>query len=1281
MRLRILVIAQDVTLRSTLARWLISAGYSVELAEGERRAREVLADHRVALTILAGGRSAAPGFDLDGNCGKRIVVTDQSPGIAPLDRAAGARNGYPSVPLDEQAVLTCVRSVLQPPPEATPVAEALSFDGFTIDLAGRSLHDGRGSEVPLTRSEFGLLVAFVRNPGRVLSRDQLLDAAVGRRAEPYDRSIDVLVGRLRKKIETDPKAARFILTVVGEGYKFAAKLREAGPPAQPAIGTAAAEREPQAEPRSIERRQLTILSCGFVEATALASRLDPEDLRAVIADYHRCCSEVVSRFGGIVATAPGDRVVAYFGYPEAHEHDAEQAVRAGLALIDGVAKLDTRLAPALHVRVGVASGLVVAGGAVFGEADHQLVAIGEAPGLAAQLEATAPPGAVVIAASTRQLVRGLFDYREAGPVALNGFAEPVPVWQVVGASAAVSRFDALRGAALTPLIGRDEELDLLLRRWRQIQSGEGRAVLISGEPGIGKSRLARALQDNLTGNAVLSFYCSPNYQDSALYPVIAYFERAAGFRRDDTPEERFAKFEALVHPSIGDEAVALIAALLSVATGELYPLPSLSPQRRKEKTLEALVAQLAALARKRPILAMFEDAHWMDPTSRELLDLIIDRARSMPVLLLITYRPEFTPPWASHAHTTTMVLNRLGRRHVTAMADQITGKPLPHEVYGQIIELSDGVPLFVEELVKTVLESGLLRELGDGYRLRGRLPAVAIPNTLRDSLVARLDRLGLAKEVAQTGAALGREFSHEVIRAVADWLPEQQLWEALGSLVQSELLHCRGTPPDSVYLFKHALLQDAAHETLLRSKRRELHARIAAVLEERFPEVAEEQPGLLAQHYTEAGSIEQAVIYWGKAGRQSAARSAMLEAETQLLKGLDLVARLEGSERDRLELQLQIALGSVLHATRGQAAPEAGEAYARACALCELLDDSATLISALNGQAAYYMGRGHLAAGLECSRKVLSLAERQADLTGRVAGHQMIGSFSHWMGDFAVARRHSEQALVGFEPEGRQFLASVDSISLALGFLPLDLMILGYPDQALLRYEQSRRWSKLRRHPHSAAYLLVQAAHLQTLRRDYEASLAVLNELIALATEQRFPFWLAIANAMLGQLLASRNEPEAGLALCRRGVTAYAATGALVNQTYFNALLAQSCVDAGRVDEAFALIAVAQKWADKTGERWFEAELHRLRGEWLLKHCNDTAASEACFYLSLAVAREQSAKLWELRATVSFARLMQAGGRHDEARKLLEPIYDWFTEGLATPDLKEAKALLEFLHA
>src|SRR6516165_6694383 len=1128
MRHRVLVVAQDVMLRSTLARWLMSAGYIVELAESERRAREVFANHKVALTLLAPGRSGGPALELAETGGKLIVVAEQ-----PHDRAPAA-DGYLSAPLDEQEVLACIKSVLQTEPgdddKASQASEILSFDGFTIDLAGRSLLDGDGREVPLTRAEFALLVVLARHAGRVLSRDQLLDAALGRRYEPYDRSIDVLIGRLRRKIEPDPKVPRFIVTVLGEGYKFTAKLHET-------------------RPQSIERRQLTVMSCGLVGSTALASRLDPEDLRSVIADYQRCCTEVIAPFGGVVAAFPGDRVIAYFGYPEAHEDDAERAVRAGLALTEAVAKLEIRLGPSLHVRIGIASGLVVASGSAREEAGHEPVAIGEAPDFAVQLQSIAPADAVVIAATTRHLVRGLFEYREVGRVLLEGMAEPAAAWQVVSASAAASRFEALRAGHLIPLIGRDEEIELLLRRWQQVQAGEGRLVLISGEPGIGKSRLVRDLQDRLASDAVLSFYCSPIYQDTPLFPVIRQLERIAGLRRDDTPEKRFEKFESMVHLSIGDEAIALIAALLSVPTGDRYPLPNLSPQRRRERTLEAVMAQIAGLASEGPILAVFEDAHWMDPTSRELLDLIVDRARNLPLLLLITYRPDFAPPWAGHAHATTLVLNRLGSGQVIAMADQIAGKRLPHEVYGQIIDLSDGVPLFVEELVRTVLETGLLDELDDEYLLRGPLPPLAVPDTLQGLLIARLDRLGSAKEVAQAGAAIGRVFSYEVIRAVAELLSEQRLKEALEGLVRSELVRCRGVPPDAVYIFKHTLLQEAAHETLLRSKARELHARIAAVLEKHFPEIADDQPELLAFHNTEAGAIEQAVIYWAKAGRQSAARSAMVEAEAQLKRGLQLLSNLPDSrERKRQELDLQVTLAVALMESKGQVHPEVTEVLGRARSLIVETEATGTILhfSVLYGLwVAQYLG-GQRTAALEQAKVFLSLAESQTQSGLLLVAHRLVGSSLIFTANYPAALSHLDRAVELYRPGQHQELAlrfGADMGITAICSRALALWHSGYFDQARSAADEGLRRARESTHRHTLAYGLVYIGLTAASGRWHAEAEKTANELVSLTREQGFPLLLGYGLLLQGGAMTLRRQGEAGAERIREGAAAMQATG------------------------------------------------------------------------------------------------------------------------------------------
>jgi class 3 adenylate cyclase len=594
-----------------------------------------------------------------------------------------------------------------------------------------------------------------------------------------------------------------------------------GPPTRDVAQSAPNATSAPTSPPTIEaeRRQLTVMFCDLVGSTALSAQLDPEDLREVIGAYHRTVADVVAGFDGFVAKYMGDGVLVYFGYPRAHEDDAERAVLAGLGVIAAVGRLHVRSVE-LQARVGIATGLVVVGDLIGeGSAQEQSV-VGETPNLAARLQAWAEPDAVVIAASTRRLVGNLFEYRDLGSVEVKGIAAPVPAWQVLRPSVVESRFEALRGSALTRLVGRDEEIGLLLRRWARAKAGDGQVVLISGEPGIGKSRIAAALTERLQAEPHfrLRYFCSHYYQDSALFPFIDQLGRAAGFTPDDSSAAKLEKLEGLLaRATPPDEDVALIADLMSLPTSERHPLPKLSAQRKKERILEALIRQLEGLARQQPVGMVFEDAHWLDPTSRELLDLTVERVRSLPVLLIVTFRPEFKPPWTGQPQVSMMTLNRLDRRDRTVLVEQIAGgKALPDQVVAQIVDRADGVPLFVEELTKSVLESGLMREEMDRYVLDGTLPPFAIPMSLHDSLMARLDRLASVRLVAQIGAAIGREFSYELLRAIS-LLPEDDLQASLARLVASELVFQRGAPPDAVYTFKHALVQDAAHSSLLRS--------------------------------------------------------------------------------------------------------------------------------------------------------------------------------------------------------------------------------------------------------------------------------------------------------------------------------------------------------------------------------------------------------------------------------------------------------------------------------
>jgi len=1051
-----------------------------------------------------------------------------------------------------------------------------------------------------------------------------------------------------------------------------AALRSDDRPAPAAPADQAAPTSAEAAPTSAaERRQLTVMICDLVGSTELATRLDPEDLREVIAAYHRAVADVVRSFDGFVAKYMGDGVLVYFGYPRAHEDDAERAVRAGLGVIDAVGRLDAKSVK-LQGRVGIATGLVVVGDLIGeGSAQEQSV-VGEVPNLAARLQALAGPDATVIAATTRRLVGDLFEYRDLGAVEVKGFATPVPLWQVLRPSAVASRFEALRGSTLTPLVGRDEEIDLLLRLWAPAKAGDGQVVLVSGEPGIGKSRIVAELAEHLQSELHfrLRYFCSPYYQDSALFPFIDQLGRAAGFASDDAAAARLEKLESLLtRAAPPDDDVALLADLLSLPASERHPLPSLSPQRKKERTLEALIRQLEGLARNQPVLMVFEDAHWIDPTSRELLDLTVDRVRTLPVLLIVTFRPEFQPPWTGQPQVTVLALNRLDRHDRTALIAEITGGgALPVEVVDQIAERTDGIPLFVEELTKSVLESGA--------------SLVGIPSTLHDSLMARLDRLSSVRRVAQTGAAIGREFSYQLLRAVSR-VPENELQAALARLVASELVFQRGMPPAAVYRFKHALVQDAAHHSLLRSVRQQLHAQIAESLAAQSPDLMDTQPELFGQHYAEAGLIEKSVAYWGRAGHRFAARSAMAEAAAQFQKALGQLTLLpDGPDRQRQELEYCSALGAVLIAVKGQAAPETGHAYARARELWEQLGSPSEFLRIPFGQSRYHVARGEFDSALRLDESLVRLSRQRNDSDGLVLGHFSSGRTLMLAGRFVLSRSHLEEVLTLCDPNSHRSLvhqAGIYPLINAQSNLGTVLFCLGFPDQALARTKAAIAESRRLAHLPSLAVSLSDGARLLSLVEDNPVLGEWVDQLVAVTTEQGFPWWGAQGTIYRGCLEVRNGDVTEGMSLLRRGSIDYRTTGAEVWMPYFIALLANAYEAAEQIEEALTLLEEALEIVERTGERWFAAELHRHKGE-LLLHQGHTEAAEELYCKALSIARDQEAKMWELRAAVSLARLRRNQGMTTEARELLAPVYGWCTEGFDTPDLKEARALLEALN-
>jgi class 3 adenylate cyclase/predicted ATPase len=1051
--------------------------------------------------------------------------------------------------------------------------------------------------------------------------------------------------------------------------------------AAPAIPTSAA---PPATPicqDAAERRQVTVMFSDLVGSTALSARMDPEDLREIIAAYQKCVTETVGRFGGFVAKYMGDGVLVYFGYPQAHEDDAERAVRAGLELVAAVGSLKTRVT--LQTRVGIATGLVVVGDLIGSGASQEQAIVGETPNLAARLQAIAQPNGVVIAGSTRKLVGNLFELDDLGSQDLKGFAGSARAWATLRPVFAESRFEALHASGLTELVGREEELEILLRRWSKAKAGEGQVVLLAGEPGVGKSRVCQAIFARLSSepHMRLRYFCSPHHQNSAFYPIIIQLERAAGIRREDSVEQRLDKLEAILAQAIREprDAAPLLAALLSIPTCGRYPSLNLSPQKQKEKTLKALLAQVEGLARRQPVMMLVEDAHWMDLTSRESFDIIIDRVPSLPVLLIITYRPEFMPPWVGRPHVTLLSLNRLSARQRAEMIGRVTdGKALPKEIVDQISDRTDGVPLFIEELTKAILESGALRDAGDHYTIAGSLPSLAIPTSLHASLLARLDRLPPAREVAQIGAALGRQFSHELISAVAP-MQRQQLDEALSQLVSAELIFQRGIPPDAEYTFKHALVQETAYSTLLRNRRQQLHARIADVLEVKFPEVVETQPELLARHCTEGGLVEKAVDYRLRSGKQAFARGAMAEAEAELRNGLDLLYSLpDSAARQEQELNLQITVGTTLLATRGYAAPEAGEAFEHARQLCQKLNRPQQLNRVLTGQFFNRLLRGELEQAEFLAGELRRLGEAASDVSWKWNSLMRDGEVCCWLGKFIEARAYFEAALASWDPGFRDRITSPHDVYVnALIYLSRALFCLGYLDQARLRRDDALTEAR-RLSPYTEVYALRHAWYgdwaIEGVR-SIEAMLRSAEHISVISSEQGFPMFVGAGDIMRGWCLSSVGEAKTGISLLEEGLKKYAATGTRLVIPFYLTVLAEAYGSAAQPKEGLNRLGDAAKLVETTQERWAEAEMHRVRGSLLLS-LGERAAAEESYCEALAVARHQSAKFWELRAGLELGRLWRDQGKCIEARELLTPIYDSFTEGFDAPVLRDAKALL-----
>jgi len=1038
-----------------------------------------------------------------------------------------------------------------------------------------------------------------------------------------------------------------------------------------------------------ERRQLTVMFCDLVGSTALSTRFDPEELREEIRAYQNAVSGVIARYDGFVAKYMGDGVLAYFGYPRAHEDDAERAVRAGLEIESAVRGLETRETERLAVRVGIATGLVVVGDLVGeGSAQEQAV-VGETPNLAARLQALAQSGQIVVAGATRRLIGDLFRLTDLGRQTAKGFAEPVEAFAVEGVAAAESRFEAAR-RWVTDLVGRADESALLRERLREAWAGVGQIVLLSGEAGIGKSRLAAQLDAEVAKepHTRLRYQCSPYHRDSVLHPFVVQLERAARLAPEDPPETQLDKLEAVLAPARITETAPLFASLLSIPSGGRYPPLVLSAAQQRRLTLAALLDQLEALARQKPVLVLFEDVHWADATSLEVLDLMVERVRALPVLLLITFRPEYEAPWTGLSPVTSIALDRLAPAEVATLAEHVAGRPLPPEVTAQIVAKTDGVPLFVEELTRAVLESGLLVAGPRGWRLDGPLPPFAIPATLQDSLAARLDRLAPVKEIAQIGAAIGREFSYPLLRAVAG-RDEPSLRTALMQLEEAELLFRTGTPPDARYTFKHALVQDTAYETLLKSRRQILHRQIADVLRGEFPAAAAVEPELVAHHLTQAGLDEAAIEWWGKAGDQALRRSAFKEAAAHLGKAIGLADKVAATAPSAASgsswLRLQTSLGNALIWAKGYQAPETRAAFARARELASQVEDVSERFSAYYGLWVGHLTRCEPAPASEMAELFLREATARPNCPEVLVGHRISGVTRWYLGEFDDAQQHFQTTLELYDPACHGDFANrfgQDPRAAAEIFDALTLWVLGRIDEALPLADRALADAESTAHAPTMGYALAFAALLALFRYSSEAVATCSQALADIASRYDLPaMWVGRAAFLQGWAKWSDGADESRLAEMQRGLAIVREQGYIWLLPSLEAALAEAEASTGETDAGLRRLDDALAELERTEQRYYEAEMHRIRAEILLKRDPaNISAAEQSLQAALAIAQSQKARSFELRAALSLAKLYRAANRDADAHAVLAPSVEGFPPTQQFPELTEAQALFSVLN-
>jgi predicted ATPase/class 3 adenylate cyclase/DNA-binding winged helix-turn-helix (wHTH) protein len=1210
----------------------------------------------------------------------------------------------------------------------------------------------RADRVIALRSKvFQVLAYLLEHRDRVVSKNELLEA-VWPEQFISDATLSDCIRTIRQAVGDNGRDQRFVQTRHGYGYRFVAPVtvsaetcEEAEAQARPVASGAAAlplrdpaeaahapiplelapasgpllagetsdlpqssplpvlppdqttqEAPPSTVPGApeVERRQLTVMFCDLVGSTALSEQLAPEDLYDVIRAYQDVCAGVIQHFDGHIAQYLGDGLLVYFGYPFAHEDDAQRAVHAGLGMIEALGPLQRRLAQdqgvQLAVRIGIHTGLVIVGALGTGTRQEHL-ALGDTPNIAARIQELTMPDTIVISEATARLIRGFFTCQPLEAHALKGMVRPVTLYRVLGATEAQNRLDVVDPKGLTPLAGRHAEVALLLERWTQVKEGFGQVLVLSGEAGIGKSRLVQVLKDHLAEESVtrLECRCLPYHQHSAWYPIIELLRRLLHWQRDEAPDAKWRKLETVLgqYGLPLEETVPIFAALLSLPDAEArYPLPHLTPLQQRRKTVETILVVMLALTDRHPVLLIVEDLHWVDPSTLEVLTLLVEHAPTIPLCLVVTCRPTFQVPWSRHSYLTQITLPRLPQAQVEQMVTSLTGgKAMPPEVLQRVVDKTDGVPLFVEELTKAILESGLLRDAADRYELTAPLRAVAIPATLHDSLRARLDRLGTAKSVAQLGAVLGRRVPYALLRAVAQQ-DDVSLQRELRRLVEAELLYQYGIPPRATYVFKHALIQEAAYQSLMRNTRQYYHQNVAQALVAQFPEAVETQPELLAHHYTEAGLAAQAVPYWQRAGERAGERSANVEAVSHLTQGLEVLKTLPDTpERARQELGLQLALGPSLRMIKGHTAPEVEYTYTRAYELSQHMGNDPQRFAVLVSLWRFYLNRAQLQTARGLAEQCLALAQYGQDPVQLQDAHRMLGSIAFFQGEPVSAQMHLEQGLILYDAQqghARAFRGGMDPGVACLSVMAWALWMLGYPDHALAKIHSALALARESSHAFSLAFALNYASLLHTWRRELPLAQEQAEALIALSSEHGFIQLLGVGRMRRGWALAEQGAVEEGLAQLHQGLSTWRDNGTELGLPQHLALLAMAYRKGGRVAEGLQVLDEAMKHVAKTWERWPEAEIYRLKGECLLVHTGkrrQVREAEECFQQAIDVARRQQARSLELRAIVSMSHLWRQQGKRVEARQKLTEICAWFREGFDTPDLHEAQALLATL--